>query len=283
MPPVPVHSSPDPDKLGLDQGASRLRNSVSRIIFGTDTRAGRLFDIALLLLILLSVFTVVLESVPHIGQANRRVFLALEAGFTLIFTIEYFLRLWSSPSARSYVFSFWGLIDLIALLPTYLSFVLVGYQYVLVVRILRLLRVFRIMRVVRFSHEASRMMNALLSSVPKISVFMLAVLFLVTILGTIMYVVEGSEHGFDSIPKGIYWAIVTVTTVGYGDLTPQTPIGQLISSVAMILGYAIIAVPTGMVSAEIVLQSKSSTCTHCGKANPSDARFCNGCGAQIKV
>lgn len=258
------------------------RQKLYRIVFGTDTRAGKLFDVYLLWIILASVVTVMTESVPHIGLQYKDFFLVLEWVFTIVFTIEYIIRIWISPKPLKYIFSLWGIIDLLSILPTYLSFLIAGYHYLLIVRIFRLLRVFRILKLARFNNEAQALMNALKSSLYKISIFLIAVVAIVTFLGTIMYVVEGGERGFSSIPQSIYWAIVTVTTVGYGDMVPHTVLGKFISSFAMILGYAIIAVPTGIITVEMSRsQNKDNKCKACGALNERSAGFCNECGTML--
>lgn len=255
------------------------REKLNHIVFGTDTRAGKLFDVILLWIILLSVIVVMLESVPELDARFDLEFGVLEWVLTIVFTIEYVLRIWISPKPLKYIFSLWGVIDLLSIIPTYLSFFLVGYHYLLVVRIFRLLRIFRILKLVRFNSEAQVLLNALKSSMYKISIFLMAVLAIVTFMGTIMYVVESGEEGFTSIPQSIYWAIVTVTTVGYGDMIPHTVLGKVISSIAMIVGYAIIAVPTGIVTVGIAKAANaSSPCSHCGHTNVPDAKFCNHCG-----
>lgn len=261
-----------------------LRDKLYHIVFGTDTKAGKRFDIVLLWMILFSVIVVMLESVPDLGQNFKFEFYALEWFLTIIFTIEYLLRLWISPKSFKYMISFWGIIDLLSIVPTYLSFFTEGYHYLLVVRIFRLLRIFRILKLVRFSSEAQGLIEALKSSLYKISIFFMAVLTIVTLMGTIMYVVEGGEEGFTSIPQSIYWAIVTITTVGYGDLVPHTILGKFLSSAAMIIGYAIIAVPTGIVT---VAMSRSKelnlTCEECGTQNDVEANYCRHCGTKFEL
>ena len=255
------------------------KQNLYSIVFGTDTKAGKRFDVALLWVILLSVVVVMLESVPALDAKFDLEFLAIEWVLTIVFTLEYLLRLWISPKPLKYIFSMWGIIDLLSILPTYLSFFLVGYHYLLIVRIFRLLRIFRILKLVRFNSEAQVLLNALKSSMYKISIFLMAVLTIVTLMGTIMYVVEGGEKGFTSIPQSIYWAIVTVTTVGYGDMIPHTVLGKIISSIAMIVGYAIIAVPTGIITVGITQAANATKpCSHCDHKNVPDAKFCNFCG-----
>lgn len=259
-----------------------MREKLYIIVFGTDTKTGRNFDLYLLWLIMVSVLVVMLESVPELDTQFHYEFGIIEWVLTIVFTIEYILRLWISPKPLKYVFSWWGIIDLLSILPTYISFFMVGYHYLLVVRIFRLLRVFRILKLVRFNSEAQVLMNALKSSLYKITIFLMAVLAIVTLLGTVMYVVEGGEKGFTSIPQGIYWAIVTVTTVGYGDMIPSTALGKFISSVAMIMGYAIIAVPTGIMTVGIAKASaEEKKCNACNSKNSNAANFCNHCGEEI--
>lgn len=256
-----------------------VRQQLNRIVFGTDTRAGRNFDIILLWIILLSVMVVMLESVPELGSNFKAEFYIIEWILTVIFTLEYLIRIWISPKPIKYIFSFWGIIDLLSILPTYLSFFLVGYHYLLVVRIFRLLRVFRVLKLVRFSTEAQGLIEALKSSLYKISIFFMALIAIVTLMGTVIYVVEGGEEGFTSIPQSIYWAIVTITTVGYGDLVPHTVLGKFISSAAMIIGYAIIAVPTGIVTVAMSnAKEVGKDCKNCGAKNRIAAAFCDNCG-----
>lgn len=255
-----------------------IREQLYKIIFETDTKAGKQFDVFLLWIILLSVLVVMIESVPEMGNQYIESFFIIEWVLTFIFSVEYLLRIWISPKPIKYVFSFWGIIDLLSILPTYLSLFISGYHYLLVVRIFRLLRVFRILKLARFNAEALILKEALKGSAYKISIFLLSVLAIVTFLGTIMYVIESGEEGFTSIPQSIYWAIVTVTTVGYGDLVPHTVLGKIISSIAMILGYAIIAVPTGIVTVEMSKSSKNDKeCSNCGHKNDKKAHYCNQC------
>jgi len=263
-----------------------LRLRLHTIIFEADTPAGRLFDIALIVAILLSVAAVMLESVVTIREEYGSVLQAVEWGFTLLFTVEYVMRLATVGRPLRYVFSLLGLIDLLSILPTYLSLFVGGAQSLLVIRTLRLLRVFRVFKLARFLREADTLTLALRMSLPKITVFIGTLISLVIILGTTMYLIEGEEHGFTSIPRSMYWAIVTMTTVGYGDIAPQTIPGQLLASIVMLLGYAIIAVPTGIVSAQLVQavreQVSRQACPECGKeGHDTDATFCKFCGAEI--
>ncbi len=258
------------------------REKLYHIVFETNTRPGRQFDVVLLWIILLSVIVVMIESVPEIGKKYSDIFFTIEWCMTIIFSIEYLLRLWISPRPFKYISSFWGLIDLLSILPTYLSLFFFGYHYLIVVRIFRLLRVFRILKLARFSSESQLLINALKHSLHKMGVFLFAVISIVVFMGTIMYVVEGGEKGFTSIPQSIYWAIVTVTTVGYGDMVPHTVLGKFISSIAMIIGYAIIAVPTGIITVEMSRSVfKKIKCSACNHENELTARYCNNCGGQL--
>src|ERR671912_666764 len=272
-----------------ERPATRRRARLHEIIFEADTRAGRLFDLVLIWLILLSVATVILESVRQVREQYGPLLYALEWLFTLLFTVEYFLRLLSVRRPLRYARSFFGIVDLLAIIPTYLSLLVPGSQYLLVIRILRLLRVFRLLKLSEYVTEADTLRLALRASRRKISVFISAVLLLVVIIGALMYVIEGEAHGFTSIPISIYWAIVTLTTVGYGDLSPRTPLGQLLASLVMIIGYGIIAVPTGIVSVELAHavrdQQKVSprSCAKCGaERHDPDAVCCKYCGATLK-
>ena len=272
--------------MAIDRNS--LRGKLFIIIFGANTRKGRIFDVFLLWFILISILIVCLESVPSIRTSYETSFFYLETFFTIIFTVEYLLRIYSHPKPLTYLLSFYGIIDLLSVIPFYLTFFTPTGHYLITIRILRLLRVFRILKLSSFVHHAQVLKSALAASLQKITVFMLFILALVLIIGTIMYVVEGEENGFTSIPQSIYWAIVTITTVGYGDLTPQTSLGQIISSVVMIMGYAIIAVPTGIVTVEMsrsqpVAKTKGTIeCLSCGKGMPSDANFCSNCGHSLK-
>lgn len=260
---------------------SPIIEKLCRIVFGTDTKAGKLFDIVLLWLIVASVIVVVLESVPHLYQQYRRELYSLELFFTALFTFEYLLRIAVSPKPLRYIRSYLGVVDLLGILPFYLSIFFEGYQYFMVFRLLRMLRVFRILRLFRFIRESEQLFGALRASAYKIAVFISFVLTLVVVLGTLMYVIEGPENGFTSIPESIYWTIVTITTVGYGDITPQTAVGKWIASVIMLCGYGIIAVPTGIVTVELGRRNDATPakpCPNCGHANPPVARFCNYCG-----
>ncbi len=263
-----------------------IRRRLHEVIFEADTRAGKAFDVWLLIFILASVLMVALESIPELQAKYASTFQTLEWVFTIVFTVEYILRLWTVDKPWKYATSFYGIIDLLSILPLYLSFFISGTQYFVTIRALRLLRVFRILKLANFMQNGQVITQALLNSRNKIIVFLYFMLIIVTIIGSIMYYVEGTvNENFSSIPASIYWAIVTVTTVGYGDISPITPLGQLISSILMILGYAVIAVPTGIVSVEIGdIDKKMNTqhCPVCGQeGHDNDAQYCKYCGSDL--
>ena len=263
---------------------SELRHRLYQIIFKTDTKAGRRFDLVLLYLILASVVIVLVESVPTLPPGINKLLVVCEWVFTGLFAIEYLVRLMVVPNPWRYAFSIWGIVDLLAVMPTLFSLVFVGARQLTVIRLLRLLRIFRILKLTRFLTESGVLVSAIRSSAYKISIFMLFILVLVVVLGTIMYVVEGGENGFESIPKSIYWAIITITTVGYGDIVPRTALGQAMASLVMLVGYAIIAVPTGIVTSELAKANQKSTereCPRCRHANPHNANYCNKCGERF--
>ena len=257
------------------------------IIFEADTPAGKAFDVALIISIASSVLAVCVDSVPILHLRFERWFNLIEWTFTIIFTIEYFLRLWSVRSPAYYARSFYGIVDLAAILPTYLSLFFAGAEFLVVVRLLRVLRIFRILKLVQYLEGSRTIMRALRASRPKIVVFVSTIVVLVTIIGSLMYLIEGEEGGFTSIPMGIYWAIVTLTTVGYGDLAPDTPLGKLLASIVMIMGYGIIAVPTGIVTAELTRQEMSTTtrsCPNCSAEGHLDiAEHCYRCGHGLEL
>lgn len=273
--------------MAKNRKRSHWRRRLYIIIFESHTPGGKAFDVALLVFILLSMLTVMLESVTAIRREHYRLLLILEWFFTISFTIEYFARIITAKSAKGYVFSFYGIIDLLAILPTYLSAILVGSQYLVVIRGLRLLRIFRVLKLSRFLGEAETLKKALKASVAKIVVFVGAVMTVVIIVGSLMYLIEGPERGFTSIPKSIYWGVVTITTVGYGDIAPQTTLGQALALLLMLLGYGIIAVPTGIVSAELTRAERdehpvTTACPDCTPDDhPSDSTFCRFCGMQL--
>lgn len=263
---------------------SRLRHRLHEIIFEADTPAGKLFDIILIASILISVAVVMLDSVAVLQLQYGRLFLLLEWLFTILFTIEYALRLSCIGRPGKYAGSFYGIVDLLSILPSYISLLLPAGKYLLVIRILRLLRVFRVLKLVQYVGESNYLQRALWASRRKIIVFLLSVFLLMIITGSVMYIVEGPEHGFTSIPRSIYWAIVTMTTVGYGDISPQTNLGQALASLVMILGYGIIAIPTGIVTTELAFKRNLSTqsCPECSaEGHDLNARHCKFCGARL--
>lgn len=257
-------------------------------IFEHETRAGFVFDVGLLAVILASIALVMVESVASIADAHGPLLRALEWSLTVAFTLEYALRLYCHPRPAVYARSFFGVVDLLAILPTYVAAFVPGTQALVVVRTLRLLRVFRVLKLAQFVHQANDLGTALRASLPKITVFVIAVLSMTTISGSVLYLIEGPEHGFANIPESVYWAIVTLTTVGYGDISPDTPLGKAVASLIMVLGYGVIAVPTGIVSAEIARVPRSGpvggqTCAACGSENHvRGARFCGDCGASLE-
>lgn len=262
--------------------SGKTKKELYDIVFKSDTRAGKVFDIFLLWAIVISVLIAMLDSVPALNGTYGFYFYIIEWVFTILFTIEYIVRIYVSPKPAKFIFSQWSAIDLLAILPAYLSLLLAGYHYFLIVRIFRLLRVFRILRLVQFNREATVLIHALRASSFKISIFLSTVVTIVVLLGTVMYVIESPENGFTSIPQSIYWAVITVTTVGYGDIVPHTVLGKFISSFAMIIGYAIIAVPTGIVTVEMTKSTeKKNTCPGCGFKNQTNANFCNHCGEPL--
>ncbi len=273
---------------------SPTKESIHEIIFEADTPAGKYFDIILMIFIVASVLVVMLESIAELNTQYHDLFVVLEWVFTIFFTIEYLLRVYCVYQPKKYMTSFFGIVDLLAILPTYLSLIISGTHYLVVIRALRLLRVFRIFKLANFLKESSTIMSALKASRPKITVFLTFIILMVTIIGSIMYLVEGGQEGssFTSIPKSIYFAIVTLTTVGYGDIAPQTGLGQFLAAIVMILGYAVIAVPTGIVSAEMVSQTNdaveipvnSQSCQNCtAEGHSDDALFCRKCGGGLHI
>lgn len=267
------------------------QKKVYDVIFGTETTAGKWFDLILILIILTSVAIIMLDSIPRLHLRYGDLYLTVEWIFTLLFTAEYLVRVWCAPNRKGYMLSVYGVVDLLALLPTYLSLILPQTAPLLVIRLLRILRIFRVLRLLTLLSEANQLAAALQRSARKIFVFFSLMIILTTIFGCLMYVAEGSENGFDTIPRSIYWAIVTITTVGYGDVVPLTPMGRAIASVGMLIGYAVIAVPTGIVTAELtaaqqfskaraILQSRN--CTNCASVEPDvHAHYCRNCGAEL--
>lgn len=267
--------------------SSGFRQRVFHVIFETDTPGARAFDVALIAAILLSVTAVLLDSVGGVHARYGEAFYLVEWGFTVLFTVEYVARLWSVGNPRAYARSFYGIVDLLGILPTYVSIFIPGAQYLLVVRILRVLRVFRVLRLMRYVGEADLLIDALRESRRKIVVFLFTVFALVVVFGSLMHLIEGPENGFDSIPISIYWAIVTMTTVGYGDISPHTPLGRVLASFIMITGYGIIAVPTGIVTLELNAAVRrravtASACPECGaEGHPGEAVYCFRCGTHM--
>jgi voltage-gated potassium channel len=279
-----------PPEEGAERRSTNLKATLHEIIFEADTRAGRFFDLALIWAILLSVLVVMLESVTAIRVAYGPLLTKIEWGFTILFTIEYMLRLSCIGKPWRYATSFFGVVDLLAILPSYLSLFFPGSHYLLVIRILRVLRIFRVLKLAQFLDEADVMQRALRASSRKIVVFFSAVLTLVVVFGSVMYIVEGEANGFTSIPRSIYWAIVTMTTVGYGDISPNTALGQALAAVVMVMGFAIIAVPTGIVASamsradgrQLYKQVSTQVCTECAsEGHDPGARFCKDCGSEL--
>jgi voltage-gated potassium channel len=264
---------------------SAIRDKIKVIIFGTDTRGGKLFDVVLIVTIILSILMVLMDSVAEYNQKYGEIFHVAELIITLLFTIEYLLRIYCIRRPASYIFSFFGIIDFLALIPTYLSMILPGTEVLTVIRVLRVLRVFRVLKLVQFMGEADLLMKAMIASRRKIFVFLFSVMNVVIILGSVMYLIEGETAGFTSIPRSIYWAIVTLTTVGYGDISPMTNLGQSIAALIMIIGYSIIAIPTGIVTSELNFMSKEPEkieCIVCGDENQNDdSKFCSHCGSKL--
>jgi voltage-gated potassium channel len=271
-----------------DRDPESLRRRIHEVIFEADTRIGKLFDIILLIIILVSVISVILESVDSINKKYHTIIIAFEWTITILFTIEYFFRIYSVNKPLKYIFSFMGIIDLLSIIPTYLIFVFPAAHSLSVIRSIRLIRVFRVFKLSHYLRGAHTMQIALRSSRPKIIVFLLSVLILVVVLGTLMYIIEGSYGtiGFDNIPNSIYWAVVTLTTVGYGTVTPITVFGKIVASFIMILGYGIIAVPTGIVTSEFARKKaekiSTQSCPDCTiEGHEVDSKFCKQCGAEL--
>lgn len=281
-----IYKNKGANKEGMNEKTESMRHRLHEIIFEADTLAGKWFDILLILSIVISVLVVMLESVLNIRNTYGKQLYIAEWLFTVLFTLEYSLRLLSVKKPLNYATSFLGLVDLFSILPTYLSIFIPGSQYLIVIRILRVLRVFRVLKLVPYIGEAATLVQALRASRRKITVFLMTILTLVIIFGSLMYIIEGAENGFTSIPRSVYWAIVTMTTVGYGDISPKTNTGQAVASLIMILGYAIIAVPTGIVTTELTLARKkkvtTQACPECmAEEHDADAIFCKFCSAKL--
>lgn len=266
-------------------GSSTFKDTLYDVIFEADTSAGKWFDVLLILTILASVAVVMADSVGTIRVSYGRLLVAAEWLFTIGFSIEYILRLYCVRERLKYALSFYGMVDFIAIVPTYLSLVFPATKYFMILRSLRILRVFRVLKLIQYLKDANLLMKALASSRRKITIFFFTVLTLVTIFGSLMYVIEGEANGFTSIPRSIYWAIVTMTTVGYGDISPQTPLGQALASFVMILGYSIIAVPTGIFTLELgqaLSRESSPECPACSRSgHEQDAMYCKYCGEKL--
>ncbi|MCE9679493.1 ion transporter [Shewanella sp. AS1] len=264
------------------------RQKLREIIFGTDTKAGRYFDIGLILCIILSVGLVFLDTIDQVHQQYGSWFRVAEWFFTIIFTLEYLLRLYCSAQPLQYARSFYGIVDLLSILPSYLALFFPGANFTLVIRILRLFRIFRVLKLLRYLSEGNLLLRAMMQSSRKVFLFFFSVSLIVMVLSAIMYVVEGPENGFTSIPKSIYWTIVTITTVGYGDITPQTTLGQGIAALTMLIGYSIIAIPTGILTAEIsqemVRKKDLRRCSNCLKmGHEPSAHYCDKCGSELET
>ena len=263
------------------------RHRLHTVIFEADTKAGKIFDIALIVIILMSVVVIMLESIASVREEWVFELQILEWVFTIFFTMEYMLRLICLERPYRYVTSFYGIIDLLSILPTLLSTFIPGVQYLSSIRVMRVMRIFRILKLIKYVGEADLLLKAIMASTKKITVFLTSILIIVTILGSVMYLVEGEENGFTSIPRSIYWAIVTLTTVGYGDIAPRSHVGQILASFVMIGGYAILAVPTGIVTVEMSKAFKqvhpTKSCLSCGKeGHDDDAKFCKSCGQNLE-
>lgn len=274
-----------PEKIDSE---TPLKRQLRTIIFGTDTPAGRYFDIALMICIVLSVGLVFLDTVETVHRDYGNLILLLEWGFTIIFTIEYGLRLYCATHPVLYARSFYGLVDLLSILPSYLALFIPGANLTLVIRVLRLFRIFRVLKLLRYLSEGNVLLRAMIQSSRKVFLFFFSVSLIIMVLGAVMYVVEGPENGFSSIPKSVYWTIVTITTVGYGDITPKTGLGQAIAAFTMLLGYSIIAIPTGILTAEISQEvgrhRDLRSCNQCHKSGHDiDAMYCNRCGCELDL
>lgn len=271
----------------IRDSTSRWRHRLHEVVFEADTSGGKAFDLMLIVCITLSIIVVMLDSIQAFHEQYGSLLYVVEWLFTLLFTVEYALRLLCVGRPLRYVFSFYGIVDFLSIIPTYLSIFVPGTQYLLVIRSLRVLRIFRIFKLAQYVGEARQLTRALHSSRRKIMIFYFTVIHIVVIVGAMMYLIEGRENGFTSIPRSIYWAIVTITTVGYGDISPQTNVGQAVAAFLMITGYAILAVPTGIVTAEWAMQNNqriisTQSCPQCSsEGHDVDAKFCKYCGADM--
>lgn len=265
---------------------SPLQQKINEVIFGWETPAGRMFDLVLIYSIILSVSLLMLETVEWVAIDYVSELKVLEWMFTVIFTLEYGARLYSARNPWQYMRSFYGMVDLLSILPSYLALFIPGANHLLIIRLLRVLRIFRILKLARYLSEANILGRAIMQSRRKVLIFFSTVLVLSTVFGALMYFVEGPNNGFTSIPKSVYWTIVTITTVGYGDITPQTPLGQVIAAMAMLTGYSIIAIPTGILTAELAEEMQKDrvgrSCKNCNKSgHDRDAVHCKFCGARM--
>lgn len=265
-----------------------FKETIYDVIFGFESKPGRYFDVVLIGMILVSVAAVLLDSVASWHLRYGELFYRMEWFFTLAFTVEYVLRIYSSPNRLRYILSFYGIVDFLSIVPTYVAFLYPSAAYLIIIRIMRVLRIFRILKLLRYLSEANLLFNALYNARRKIFVFLFSLATLIIIFGALMFLIEGPKNGFDSIPKSIYWAVVTVTTVGYGDISPKTPLGQAVAALAMICGYAVIAVPTGIIGAELMREATRDRWTHlrecpnCHKSgHDEDAIYCKRCGAEL--
>jgi len=263
-----------------------LKERLYITIFEAETPGGKRFDVLLFIAIMTSVLLTMLSSVHSIQVAHGALLFGLNAAFTVLFSIEYGLRIYCARKRLRYTHSFFGMVDLLSVLPFYIGLFIPSTRFLNVIKVLRMLRIFRVLKMAQYVGEADLLMNALIASRRKIGIFVIAVLTVVVIVGSLMYVIEGEAHGFTSIPRSVYWAIVTLTTVGYGDISPQTPVGQALAAVIMIIGYSIIAVPTGIITAEIGLssmrQKNTRTCNSCGSnQHDPDAVYCKQCGQAL--
>ncbi len=271
---------------------NKLKNTLHEIIFEADTFLGKLFDVVLFILIILSIVIVFLDSIVSFHDSHEDLLIISEWIVTILFTIEYVLRIWILKKPWKYILSFYGIIDFLSIIPTYLSLFFVGTHFLAVIKIMRLFRIFRVFKLSRYIKESNLLVASLRASIRRIIVFISFIFFAVVVIGSIMYVVEGEESGFTSIPTSIYWAIVTITTVGYGDISPITPLGQFLASLVMLLGYGVLAIPTGIVSAEMANQIKkeeqehfksiTQACSSCGgEGHELDAKHCKFCGTKL--
>jgi len=262
-----------------------FKERLHTIIFEADTPAGRVFDVLLFVAIMVSVGLTMLVSVKPIRASHETLLFVSNALFTVLFTIEYGLRLYCSPKPSRYARSFFGVVDLLAILPFYFGLFFKGARFLDVIKVLRMLRIFRVLKMAQYVGEADLLLNALVASRRKIGIFLVTIITIVVIVGSLMYVIEGDGNGFTSIPQSVYWAIVTVTTVGYGDISPQTPVGQALAAFLMILAYSIIAVPTGIITADLVIDAgrrkNSRTCTCGHDQHDADATYCQQCGLKL--